>query len=146
MIQVFSTPNRRLPLQFSPNNIFCKPAYGDQQSATGILVKVRIRRSKNKNKIQQQPTVSIVAMLDTFYEFDCKFLLLKLMTSRKLRLDFLVWMNRWTLLSSLWNNFFLANISVPALAVKEIWSVRLNPSLQLASGLNHNFFCFDLDF
>lgn len=72
--QVFSTPNRRLPLQFSPNNIFCKPAYGDQRTTTGILVKVNIRRPKNKDKAQQiiSPTVSIVAMVDTFYEFDCK--------------------------------------------------------------------------
>lgn len=80
--QVFSTPNRRLPLQFSPNNIFCKPAYGDQRRSTGILVKVKIRRPKNKSRSQQiiSPTVSIVAMVDTIYEFDCKSLLLKLVS------------------------------------------------------------------
>ncbi|KAJ6645869.1 General transcription factor 3C polypeptide 5 [Pseudolycoriella hygida] len=67
--EVFSTPNRRLPLRFSPNNIFCKPAYGDQQNTTGMLVKVKIRKQKNNNKIISADA-SIVAMVDTSYEFN----------------------------------------------------------------------------
>lgn len=67
---VFCT-DKRLPLTFHPDNVYAKPTHGDRTEGSGLLLKVVIRRPKNR--VSKQPVetkaVSIVGMVDTVYQF-----------------------------------------------------------------------------
>lgn len=67
---VFCT-DKRLPLTFHPDNMYAKPTHGDRTEGSGLLLKVVVRRPKNRASKApvQTKSVSIVGMVDTVYQF-----------------------------------------------------------------------------
>lgn len=49
LFQTYSLKNRRLELRFRPDDAFSKPACGDRHKTLSLLLKVKVRRQKNKN-------------------------------------------------------------------------------------------------
>jgi hypothetical protein len=49
LFQTYSLANRRLELRFRPDDAFSKPACGDRHKTLSLLLKVKVRRKKNKN-------------------------------------------------------------------------------------------------
>lgn len=66
-----------MDLRFQPENIFCKPVYGDLCSTSGILVKVKVRRRKgaasNTNDSATKTEVIVLGAVNSIVMFECKF-------------------------------------------------------------------------
>lgn len=73
--EVFNNALGRLPLKFHPDNVYSKPAMGDQSPGTGVLLKVTIRRPKDPKS--QKPVVTkdvaVVGVVQSKYQFKCKY-------------------------------------------------------------------------
>lgn len=66
-----------MDLRFQPENIFCKPVYGDLCSTSGVLVKIRVRRRKgaasNANDNATRTDVIVLGAVNSIVKFECKF-------------------------------------------------------------------------
>ncbi|KAK9305917.1 hypothetical protein QLX08_003275 [Tetragonisca angustula] len=66
-----NTPNRRLELRFRPDDIYCKPTCGDRHNTNGLLLRIRIKKSRVKKakeaeaKQERKPPASIVKVNDS---------------------------------------------------------------------------------
>lgn len=62
---------QKIQLKFRPNNLFSKPTFGDNVEATGIVLKVKIRKSK-KDPARKPEFVSteLVGTVGTMYKFN----------------------------------------------------------------------------
>ncbi|XP_052788655.1 general transcription factor 3C polypeptide 5-like [Mya arenaria] len=65
--QIFSDSQKRLPLLWRPDNIYCKPAYGDRFSVSNLLMKVTKRRRKSDGR--EDYKVEFCGHIDTSYRF-----------------------------------------------------------------------------
>lgn len=70
---------RRLDLRFRPDNIFCKPLYGDVHDTTGILLKVKRRRPKRNstndmfNKTEEpEPEIIVLGTIKSIIKFESR--------------------------------------------------------------------------
>lgn len=64
------TENQRVQLKFHPKNVYCKPTFGDRIECTGLLLKVKIRKSKKHP--EQKPEIlstDIVGQVTSMYKF-----------------------------------------------------------------------------
>lgn len=69
--QLFEHKTKKLPLTMHAENIFAKAAIGEQNENVGIILKVKIRRPKNKDKPIAQ-SVSILGRVEYVYRFNSK--------------------------------------------------------------------------
>lgn len=72
--QTFNAEHRRLQLKFRPDNVFAKYAHGDRSQATGVLLKVKVR--KRKSDFTAEPSsqsVSILGLVRCVYKFESVF-------------------------------------------------------------------------
>lgn len=61
-----------MELHFHPDNPYNKAAYGDPCETNGILLSVKVRRSKCDPKKPPKYNVTILGYVDKKYSFDCK--------------------------------------------------------------------------
>lgn len=65
-----------MDLRFQPENIFCKPVYGDLCSTSGVLVKVKVRRRKgaasSTNDSATKTEVTVLGAVNSIVMFECK--------------------------------------------------------------------------
>lgn len=67
--KVYSEQNKRLSVNWRPDDAFCKPAFGERCSTTNLLMKVR-RRPKKGDKSQYEYQVEVLGIIDTTYKFN----------------------------------------------------------------------------
>lgn len=60
--------NRRLELRFRPDDVFCKPACGDKQQVSAVLLKVKVRRRKSDDQIVKVKT-NVVGKINSVFRF-----------------------------------------------------------------------------
>ncbi|XP_055376569.1 general transcription factor 3C polypeptide 5 [Condylostylus longicornis] len=68
--RVFSNEKRRLELRYHPDNIYNKPAMGDSTTASGLFIKVKIKRPKDPNQGPMTHTVEILGKCAKKYHFN----------------------------------------------------------------------------
>lgn len=66
--KVYSQPNKRLSVNWRPDDAFCKPAFGERCSTTNLLMKVKRRPRKGDNS-KYEYHVEVVGIVDTTYKF-----------------------------------------------------------------------------
>ena len=69
-IQRHNTPESRIQLQFRPNDIYCKSAYGTCYPTNSVLFKVKKKRHKKTGEVKLD--VELVGVIETTYKFDSK--------------------------------------------------------------------------
>ncbi|XP_055596057.1 general transcription factor 3C polypeptide 5 [Uranotaenia lowii] len=69
---------RRLELRFRPDSVYSKPAFGDRNETTGILLKLKIRRKRSDLSEVEVRSIKIAGHVSTQYKFEsmCDFQLL----------------------------------------------------------------------
>ena len=83
--QTIQDKNKRILLNFRPDDPYCKPVYGDRIPTACLVLKIRRRKKKSANAsnnneknelINSQKTISgkIIAIVETNITFNCKFL------------------------------------------------------------------------
>ncbi|KAK3088746.1 hypothetical protein FSP39_023218 [Pinctada imbricata] len=66
--EIYSDETKRLPLQWRPDDIFSKPAYGERNLTTNLLLKVKVRRRKSTKEICQCST-EVLGTVGITYKF-----------------------------------------------------------------------------
>ncbi|KAK3921071.1 General transcription factor 3C polypeptide 5 [Frankliniella fusca] len=61
--------NRRLELRFRPDDVFCKPACGDKQQVSAVLLRVKVRRKKKDGETVKIKT-NVVGKINTAFRFN----------------------------------------------------------------------------
>ncbi|XP_014253309.1 general transcription factor 3C polypeptide 5 [Cimex lectularius] len=81
---VYSKRNRRLELRFRPDDIYCKPACGDRFNTNGVLLKIKVLKSKNSDEIKIK-NCEILGRIQTSFKFKsiCDFQYLPMLTNEK---------------------------------------------------------------
>ncbi|XP_055859178.1 general transcription factor 3C polypeptide 5 [Episyrphus balteatus] len=69
--QVFSGEIKRLEIRYQPDNEFCKALAGDAQNNSGLLLKIKIRRSKRNPDERPLYIVEVLGHCKKTYTFDC---------------------------------------------------------------------------
>lgn len=64
---------KRMELHFHPDNPYNKAAYGDICETNGILLSVKVCRSKYDSKKPPKYKITILGYVEKSYNFDCKF-------------------------------------------------------------------------
>ncbi|XP_060572664.1 general transcription factor 3C polypeptide 5-like [Ruditapes philippinarum] len=65
--KIYSDPIKRLPLQWRPEDIYCKATYGDRTNVSNLLMKVTRRRRKSDG--HEEYKVEILGRVYTTYKF-----------------------------------------------------------------------------
>lgn len=82
--EVFAQPNKkRLGLNFQPQNPFIKKVYGDNKRTAGVLLKVKVKKTKNGDEVKREVVcTSVVGQVKRIYKFDsmCDFQYLPIQT------------------------------------------------------------------
>ena len=68
LFKVYSQPNKRLSVNWRPDDAFCKPAFGERCSTTNLLMKVKRRPRKGDNS-KYEYHIEVVGIVDTTYKF-----------------------------------------------------------------------------
>ena len=69
LFKVYSEPNKRLSVNWRPDDAFCKPAFGERISTTNLLMKVK-RRPKKEDSSKYEYQVEVLGIIDTAYRFN----------------------------------------------------------------------------
>lgn len=77
-MQVYSQPTKkRLGLSYQPDNPFVKKTFADCKRASGVLLKVKIRKTKTDGKeVKQVISTSVVGSVKMMYKFEGKYVIL----------------------------------------------------------------------
>lgn len=70
--QVLGGESKRLELRFHPENPFNKPLCGDVNSRAGLLLSIKVRRSKRNPTKPPQFVVKILGYTTKSFTFECK--------------------------------------------------------------------------
>lgn len=70
-----------MELNFHPENPYNKAAYGDPCETNGILLSIKIRRSKMYPNKPPVYTITILGYVEKRYNFDCEFALFEYITT-----------------------------------------------------------------
>ncbi|ESP04832.1 hypothetical protein LOTGIDRAFT_229926 [Lottia gigantea] len=69
-------PNKRLELKWRPEDIYCKPTYGNRVNKDSLVMKVRRRRRKKKNEgmndgeeYEYEYQIEVLGMINVYYDF-----------------------------------------------------------------------------
>ncbi|XP_045195557.1 general transcription factor 3C polypeptide 5-like [Mercenaria mercenaria] len=65
--KIYGDPMKRLPLQWRPEDFYCKATYGDRIKASNLLMKVCRRRRKSDGKEEYE--VKVLGIVETVYKF-----------------------------------------------------------------------------
>lgn len=78
MSQIYSNPNkRRLGMSFQPENPYVKKIYADCQRTAGVLLKVKVKKIKSENEVENKVvSTTVVGRVMKIYKFECKLVLL----------------------------------------------------------------------
>ena len=66
--QIHSECNKRIPLCWRPDDVYCRPVYGDRHKANSLLMKVRRRRKKIEGA-KYEYKVEILGTIQITYKF-----------------------------------------------------------------------------
>lgn len=64
-----STEKRRLELSFTPDNVYSKPIMADCQPSNGLLMKVKMRRSRRNPDQPPEITYEMIGSVERTYKF-----------------------------------------------------------------------------
>ncbi|XP_073942100.1 general transcription factor IIIC subunit l(2)37Cd [Choristoneura fumiferana] len=70
--EVLSQPSKkRLGLNFQPHNPFVKKVFGDNKKTAGVLLKVKVKKTKDGNQVKREAVeTSVVGHVNRIYKFD----------------------------------------------------------------------------
>ncbi|XP_072936997.1 general transcription factor 3C polypeptide 5 [Epargyreus clarus] len=70
--QVYSQPTKkRLGLSFQPENPYVKKIYGDAKKASGVLLSVKVKKTKNGSQVKREVvSTTIVGSVKKIYKFE----------------------------------------------------------------------------
>lgn len=61
-------------MSFQPENPFIKKIYGDVKPAAGVLLKIKIKKTKSGNEVKREViSTSVVGSVSQITKFECEF-------------------------------------------------------------------------
>lgn len=70
--QALGGENKRLELRYHPDNPFNKPLSGDSSKRTGLLLSIKVRKSKRNPSKPPLYTVKIMGYVTKSFTFECR--------------------------------------------------------------------------
>lgn len=73
MFKALGGETKRLELRYHPDNPFNKPLCGDCTKRAGLLLSVKVRKTKHDPNKPPQYTVRILGYINKSFTFECEF-------------------------------------------------------------------------
>lgn len=68
-----SNRKKRLGLSFQPDNILVKKAYSETRKAAGVLLKVKVKKTKVNNEVKREVvSTEVLGRVEKMYRFEGK--------------------------------------------------------------------------
>lgn len=68
---------KRLGLSYQPENPFIKKIYGDSRKTAGVLIKVKVKKTKIGTEVTKEViSTAVLGRVSTIYKFECLYLYL----------------------------------------------------------------------